>query len=53
MTAAELSEAIAARETYLATIKQRQEEYKASKATAATTAPANAAPAPSKQAFNF
>ena len=49
MTAAELSEAIAARETYLATLKQRQDEYKASKAAGT----ANAAPAPSKQAFNF
>ena len=49
MTAVELSEAIAARETYLATLKQRQDEYKASKAAGT----ANAAPAPSKQAFNF
>ena len=49
MTAVELSEAITARETYLATIKQRQDEYKASKAAGT----ANAAPAPSKQAFNF
>lgn len=32
ITAAELKEAMAARETYLATIKQRQDEYKASKA---------------------
>ena len=38
ITAAELKEAMAARETYLATVKQRQEEYKASKATANTTA---------------
>lgn len=32
ITAAELKEAMAARETYLATVKQRQDEYKASKA---------------------
>ena len=32
LTAKEVSEAIANRETYLATIKQRQDEYKASKA---------------------
>ena len=38
ITAAELKEAMAARETYLATVKQRQEEYKASKATVNTTA---------------
>ena len=48
LTAAEVGEAIAARETYLATIKQRQDEYKASK---------NAAPAtpvaPAKTGFNF
>ena len=48
ITAAELTEAIAARETYLATIKQRQDEYKASKA--ATPA---AAAAPAKGGFNF
>ena len=45
MTAAELTEAIAARETYLATIKQRQDEYKASKNAAAA--------APAKSGFNF
>lgn len=50
MTAAELAEAIAARETYLATVKQRQDEYKASKQ-AATTPAATAAPAAG--AFNF
>lgn len=47
MTVAELNEAITARETYLATLKQRQDEYKASK---------NAAPAiatPAAGAFNF
>ena len=47
LTAAEVAEAVANRETYLATIKQRQDEYKASK-NAAT-----AAPAPSKTGFNF
>ena len=41
MTAAELTEAIANRELYLAGIKQRQDEYKASRG----AAPANAAPA--------
>lgn len=46
MTATELQTLIAARETYLATIKQRQDEYEASKA-AATTA------APNKGGFNF
>ena len=47
LTANELAEAIAARETYLATVKQRQDEYKASK----NAAPAAAAP--SKTGFNF
>lgn len=47
LTANEVATAIAARETYLATIKQRQDEYKASK-NAAT-----AAAAPSKTGFNF
>ena len=45
LTAAEVAEAAAARETYLATIKQRQDEYKASKN--------NAAAAPAKSGFNF
>lgn len=45
LTAAEVAEAVAARETYLATIKQRQDEYKASK-----NAPAAA---PAKSGFNF
>lgn len=46
LTAQEVAEAVAARETYLATIKQRQDEYKASK---------NAAPvaAKSNNGFNF
>ena len=39
ITANELAEAIANRETYLATIKQRQDEYKASQG--ATAAPSN------------
>ena len=47
MTAAELTEAIANREGYLAGVKQRQDEYKASKG----QTPANAAPA--QGAFNF
>lgn len=47
LTATEVAEAVANRETYLATIKQRQDEYKASK-NAAT-----AAAAPSKTGFNF
>lgn len=47
LTANEVAEAVAARETYLATIKARQDEYKASK-NAAT-----AAVAPSKTGFNF
>lgn len=47
LTAAEVAEAVAARETYLATIKQRQDEYKASKEAA------NAPAAPKKDGFNF
>lgn len=46
MTATELQTLIAARETYLATVKQRQDEYEASKAAAATAAP-------NKGGFNF
>lgn len=45
LTAAEVAEAAAARETYLATIKARQDEYKASKNAAAA--------APAKGGFNF
>ena len=48
ITVAELNEAITARETYLATIKQRQDEYKASKQTGAITAAA-----PTQGVFNF
>ena len=47
LTANEVAEAVAARETYLATIKARQDEYKASKNAATATA------APSKTGFNF
>lgn len=47
LTATEVAEAVANRETYLATIKQRQDEYKASKNTA------SAAVAPAKTGFNF
>lgn len=46
MTATELQTLIAARETYLASIKQRQDEYEASKAATATAAP-------NKGGFNF
>ena len=47
MTVAELNEAITARETYLATLKQKQDEYKASQGAAPKTA------APTPGAFNF
>ena len=50
ITVAELNEAIAARETYLATVKQRQDEYKASKGNVSAITPA--APA-ATGAFNF
>lgn len=46
ITAAELTEAMTARETYLATVKQRADEYKASKGQAT-------APAASKGQYNF
>lgn len=46
ITAAELTEAMAARETYLATVKQRADEYKASKGQAT-------APAAAKGSYNF
>ena len=48
LTANEVAEAVANRETYLATIKQRQDEYKASKN---RITPASAAPA--QGGFNF
>ena len=54
ITAAELKEAMAARETYLASVKQRQDEYQASKnqaKAAAFTAPAATASTGSE--FNF
>lgn len=41
LTAQEVAEAVAARETYLATIKQRQDEYKASKNTTPVVAKSN------------
>ena len=47
ITAKELAEAMTQRETYLATVKQRQDEYQASKKTAAAT------PAGNKTGFNF
>ena len=47
LTANEVAEAVANRETYLATIKQRQDEYKASKNAATVAA------APAKTGFNF
>lgn len=47
ITAAELTEAMAARETYLATVKQRADEYKASKAQG--VAPA----AKAEETYNF
>ena len=51
ITVKELNDAIAARETYLATVKQRQDEYKASKnAITPATAPAIT---PAAGAFNF
>ena len=46
ITANELAEAIANRETYLATMKQRQDEYKASQAGGNVAAPSNSG-------FNF
>lgn len=54
ITAAELKEAMAARETYLASVKQRQDEYQASRnqAKAAAFAPAPAA-ASANSEFNF
>lgn len=48
LTATEVAEAVANRETYLATVKQRAEEYKASK-----NAVAGNSVAPSKSGFNF
>lgn len=50
ITVKELNDAIAARETYLATVKQRQDEYKASKNAIAPAAPAIT---PAAGAFNF
>lgn len=54
ITAAELKDAMAARETYLATVKQRNDEYKASKGNAITAAkPAVAATTVASGGFNF
>ena len=50
ITVKELNEAIAARETYLATVKQRQDEYKASKG---QNAGATSVITPAAGAFNF
>ena len=47
ITAAELTEAMANREVYLAGVKQRQDEYNATKGQAAPSS------APSKASFNF
>jgi hypothetical protein len=48
ITASELNDAITARETYLATLKQRNDEYKASK-----NAPTSSIITPAAGAFNF
>jgi hypothetical protein len=48
--ASELVEALSNRETYLATLKKRQEEYNASKGNGSATKPAAA---PAKGGFNF
>ena len=50
ITVSELNDAITARETYLATVKQRQDEYKASKANTSATA---SVITPATGAFNF
>ena len=51
ITAAELKELMAKRETYLATVKKRQDEYKAQKT--AANAPANKGTSTSAGGFNF
>ena len=54
ITAAELKEAMTARETYLATVKQRNDEYKASKGNAIAAAkPAVATTTVASGGFNF
>lgn len=53
ITVTELNDAITARETYLATVKQRNDEYKASKASGNTTNIAAPAAASSSAVFNF
>lgn len=52
MTAAELTEKIAERETYLATVKQRNDEYKAQRAQGGAASTATA-PAAGKDTYNF
>lgn len=52
ITAAELKDAMAARETYLATVKQRNDEYKASKGNAIAAAKPTTA-TPKAGDFNF
>ena len=49
LTAAEMNEKMAERETYLATVKQRNDEYKASRNTASAVPTA----APSNESYNF
>ena len=51
ITAAELKKAMEDRETYLATVKQRADEYKASKAQGASAIPS--APAAGAATYNF
>lgn len=55
ITAADVQEGLAARDLHLATVKQSQEEYKATKgnALAASTPAPAAAPATAKSGFNF
>ena len=49
LTAAEMNEKMAERETYLATVKQRSDEYKASRNAASAVSTA----APSNESYNF
>jgi hypothetical protein len=51
LTAAEMNEAVAARETYLATVKQRNDEYKASRGNGGAGSAPTAAP--SSESYNF
>jgi hypothetical protein len=52
LTAAEMNEAMAARETYLATVKQRNDEYKASRGNGGGASSAPTA-APASESYNF